>query len=62
LALALRCRSDYGRRLILKDEQLITWRLGYAPTPLAISAFFGLLALTLSLLKAEYITVVGIPK
>jgi polyferredoxin len=47
---------------ILKEENIISWRLGYALTPLAgFSIFLGLSALTLSMLKAEHIILVGIP-
>ncbi len=46
---------------ILKEDSLIPWRFGYALTPLAgLSVFLGLSALTLSMLKAEHITLVGI--
>ena len=46
---------------ILKEQNSIPWRLGYALTPLAgLSIFLGLSALTLSMLKAEHITLVGI--
>ncbi len=46
---------------ILKEDQPLPWRLGYALTPLAgLSIFLGLTALTLSMLKAEHINLVGI--
>ncbi len=46
---------------ILKEDSAIPWRFGYALTPLAgLSVFLGLSALTLSMLKAEHITLVGI--
>ncbi len=45
----------------LLKEKAIPWHLGYAFTPLAgISLFLGLTALTLSLLKAEHIHLMGI--
>lgn len=48
---------------IIKQGEVIPWRLGYALTPLAgLSVFLGLSALTLSMLKAEHITLVGIPQ
>ena len=46
---------------ILKKEQPIPWRLGYALTPLAgLSIFLGLSSLTLGMLKAEHIHLVGV--
>ncbi|VAX09506.1 Polyferredoxin [hydrothermal vent metagenome] len=46
---------------IIKEDQPVPWRLGYALTPLAgLSIFLGLTALTLSMLKAEHISLVGI--
>jgi len=46
---------------ILKEEQSIPWRLGYALTPLAgLSIFLGLSSLTLGMLKAEHIPLVGV--
>ena len=48
---------------LLRHEARIPWRLGYALTPLAgLSVFLGLSALTLSMLKAEHITLIGIPE
>ena len=46
---------------ILKQESPIPWHLGYALIPLAgLSIFLGLSALTVSMLKAEHINLVGI--
>ena len=46
---------------ILKQENSIPWRLGYALTPLAgLSIFLGLTSLTLSMLKAEHISLIGV--
>lgn len=46
---------------ILKEELSIPWRLGYALTPLAgLSIFLGLSSLTLAMLKAEHIDLVGV--
>jgi len=46
---------------ILKVDDFIPWRLGYSLTPLAgLSIFLGLSALTISMLKSEYISLVGI--
>ncbi len=48
---------------ILREKTGLPWRLGYALTPLAgLSIFLGLSALTLSMLKAEHIMLVGIPQ
>ena len=48
---------------ILKEQRLIHWDLGYALIPLAgLSVFLGLSALTISMLKAEHINLVGIPE
>ncbi len=48
---------------ILKQESPLPWRLGYALTPLAgLSIFLGLTSLTLSMLKAEHISLIGIPE
>ena len=48
---------------ILKDKNSIPWHLGYALIPLAgFSIFLGLSALTLSMLKAEHIALIGIPE
>lgn len=48
---------------ILKEERFIPWHLGYAFTPLAgLSIFLGLTSLTLSMLKAEHIMLLGIPE
>lgn len=48
---------------ILKDAGFIHWQLGYALTPLAgLSIFLGLTTLTLSILKAEHITLIYIPE
>ncbi len=42
---------------IIKSETIIPWHLGYSLTPLAsTSVFMGLTALTISMLKAEHIT------
>ncbi len=42
---------------IIKSETIIPWHLGYCLTPLAgTSVFIGLTALTISMLKAEHIT------
>ena len=47
----------------LKAEKIIPWRLGYTFTPLAgLSVFLGLSALTLSMLKAERLELIGIPE
>ncbi|MFK5985747.1 MAG: 4Fe-4S binding protein [Pseudomonadota bacterium] len=46
---------------ILQSKDFILWRLGYSLTPLAgISIFMGLTALTLGMLKAEHMTLIGI--
>jgi len=48
---------------ILKQENPLPWRLGYALTPLAgLSIFLGLTSLTLGMLKAEHIGVIGVPE
>ncbi len=46
---------------ILKEKEALPWRLGYALTPLAgLSIFLGLSSLTLSMIKAEHIELIGI--
>jgi polyferredoxin len=46
---------------ILKEAQPIPWRLGYTLTPLAgLCIFLGLSSLTLTMLKAEHIQLVGV--
>ncbi len=48
---------------ILKENSRIPWRLGYALTPLAgLSIFLGLSSLTLGMIKAERIDLIGIPE
>ncbi len=48
---------------LLKEESRIPWRLGYALTPLAgLSIFLGLSSLTLGILKAERLDLIGIPE
>ncbi len=48
---------------ILKEEDPLPWRLGYALTPLAgLSIFLGLSSLTLGIIKAEHIDLIGIPE
>lgn len=48
---------------ILEEDSRIPWRLGYALTPLAgLSIFLGLSSLTLGMIKAERIDLIGIPE
>ena len=48
---------------ILKQGNPLPWRLGYALTPLAgLNIFLGLTGLTLGMLKAEHISLTGIPE